>query len=608
MFNMRERSRRDSPGSASTAATQGIGVGKSTLTEQLTMPPVQRKVGGSSVAHWMSEPGTIQANAGPGAPADDRGGQAASVGPGQAMPAMRTPPRLALFGGVETPGRGGISHATTGHDAQAAAPGERMLTEQLGGAGAPPVTANQTGAGDSGGLPIDLRSRMERLFGASFGGVRVHPNSGDPASRGVDAYAKGDDLHFAPGSYDPHSQDGQELIGHELAHVIQQRQGRVPSQPGGSAAAQPAGARGGQADTGLLVDAALEHEAESIGQRVARGETVATGDGTAQGTAIQGGRKGRRKKGKRFPAPGIDKRARHRNMNKSTWGKVPPIGGLGKQPLPKTSPQDDLAQSIDVEEQGLSLTSLQNEEDQGEGEHVDFHDQQDDEDRSSKVPKESKKRRQVRTTHDDEQFEEDEERNRSKFRKLVRGGRTNDDERDDVEEIHESKDPQGEPFGIEDDDELHSNTGHWTTQDDVEEDEVEPPPVKIERKVERKSKTERKTKSTTGGGVDLRRQRKLDRCRYQRHRCDRRAVAWQPVGRSRSEQAGRDQPPPDPRDAAARGDGAGNADAQVHRSGEHHRPRSQSSGDVDDPGRDRPEARAVDHDGGAPVRASGRGA
>jgi hypothetical protein len=85
---VRERNHRDSPGSASTAANQGIGVGKSTLIEQLVMPPVQRKVGGSSSAHSVSESWAIQAKAGPGAPADDRGSQAAaSDGPGQAMPA-----------------------------------------------------------------------------------------------------------------------------------------------------------------------------------------------------------------------------------------------------------------------------------------------------------------------------------------------------------------------------------------------------------------------------------------------------------------------------------------------------------------------------------------
>ena len=44
---------------------------------------------------------------------------------------------------------------------------------------------------------------------------------------GAQAFTRGSEIHFAPGSYQPGSQAGQELLGHELAHVVQQRQGRV---------------------------------------------------------------------------------------------------------------------------------------------------------------------------------------------------------------------------------------------------------------------------------------------------------------------------------------------------------------------------------------------
>jgi hypothetical protein len=201
---VRERIHRDSPGTASTAANQEIGVGKRTLTEQLTMPSVQRKVGGSSAAHLMSDFRTIQAKAGPGAPADDRGSQAAaSDGPGQAMPA-------------------------------------------------------------------DVQRKMEASFGASFADVRIHEGPGAQAL-GARAYTRGTDLYFAPGEYQPNTAAGQELLGHELTHVVQQSRGQV------QATTQLRG-------LGLNDSSALETEADQQGARAARGARV-----TMAGTAPEAG-------------------------------------------------------------------------------------------------------------------------------------------------------------------------------------------------------------------------------------------------------------------------------------------------------------------------------
>jgi len=74
---------------------------------------------------------------------------------------------------------------------------------------------------------------MERSFGADFSNVRVHEGFGggvpgmDASARGAVAYTHGNDLHFAPGAYQPHSREGQQLLGHELTHVVQQRAGRI---------------------------------------------------------------------------------------------------------------------------------------------------------------------------------------------------------------------------------------------------------------------------------------------------------------------------------------------------------------------------------------------
>jgi hypothetical protein len=129
-------------------------------------------------------------------------------------------------------------------------------------------------AGDRGGggapLPGDVRAKMERSFGVDFSDVRVH--TGGAESMGALAYASGSDVYFAAGRYDPHGATGQELLGHELAHVVQQRAGRV-STPQGKGAP-------------IVGDEGLEAEADRAGAAAARGEPAgltASGRPTARG-------------------------------------------------------------------------------------------------------------------------------------------------------------------------------------------------------------------------------------------------------------------------------------------------------------------------------------
>ena len=66
---------------------------------------------------------------------------------------------------------------------------------------------------------------MEPRFGHDFSGVRVHtgPEAGRSArSFGALAYTLGRNLVFRDGQYAPHTSDGQRLLAHELAHVVQQ--------------------------------------------------------------------------------------------------------------------------------------------------------------------------------------------------------------------------------------------------------------------------------------------------------------------------------------------------------------------------------------------------
>jgi hypothetical protein len=65
----------------------------------------------------------------------------------------------------------------------------------------------------------NLVSNMEQLSGMSLSDVQIHENSNEPQKVGALAFAQGNDVHLGPGQ--------QEHLGHELAHVVQQKQGKV---------------------------------------------------------------------------------------------------------------------------------------------------------------------------------------------------------------------------------------------------------------------------------------------------------------------------------------------------------------------------------------------
>ncbi|KYG03766.1 hypothetical protein BE21_04395 [Sorangium cellulosum] len=113
---------------------------------------------------------------------------------------------------------------------------------------------------DVTGIPGPTRAKMEDALGADFSDVRVHPASARAVELGALAFTQGSDIHVAPGQWAPETTEGQELLGHELGHVLQQRAGRV------RATAQLKGA-------GLNDEPALETEADAIGARAAHGST-----------------------------------------------------------------------------------------------------------------------------------------------------------------------------------------------------------------------------------------------------------------------------------------------------------------------------------------------
>ncbi len=79
------------------------------------------------------------------------------------------------------------------------------------------------GAGQS--LDDSIRTEMEPKFGADFGAVKIHTGSeAHGMSEGINAtaFTHGQDIYFKNGAYQPNSDQGKELLAHELTHTVQQ--------------------------------------------------------------------------------------------------------------------------------------------------------------------------------------------------------------------------------------------------------------------------------------------------------------------------------------------------------------------------------------------------
>ena len=76
-------------------------------------------------------------------------------------------------------------------------------------------------------LPKETRAFFEPRFGRDFSSVKVHTDSrADQLVRSINAraFTRGNDIVFGTGEYRPGSLEGKMLLGHELAHVVQQNQ------------------------------------------------------------------------------------------------------------------------------------------------------------------------------------------------------------------------------------------------------------------------------------------------------------------------------------------------------------------------------------------------
>jgi hypothetical protein len=129
------------------------------------------------------------------------------------------------------------------------------------------ATANRINRARGGGQSLDsaVQASAGERMGHDFSGVRVHTGAeSDDLNRQLNAkaFTTGQDIFFRQGAYDPGSSGGQELIAHELTHVVQQSSGAVSG--GSKMTVNPPGD-------------VYEQEADSIAGQIASAKAVSGG-------------------------------------------------------------------------------------------------------------------------------------------------------------------------------------------------------------------------------------------------------------------------------------------------------------------------------------------
>jgi hypothetical protein len=110
--------------------------------------------------------------------------------------------------------------------AQRSAEGQSEIDEE---------TAASINSKRGGGQSLDegISSKAGEVMGHDFSGVSVHNDSqSDQLNKqiGAKAFTTGSDIFFKQGAYNPSSGEGQQLISHELTHVVQQSGNTTPGQ------------------------------------------------------------------------------------------------------------------------------------------------------------------------------------------------------------------------------------------------------------------------------------------------------------------------------------------------------------------------------------------
>jgi hypothetical protein len=158
---------------------------------------------------------------------------------------------------------------------------QRLIAQRQGGpTETDEATASQINQLRGSGQALDgaVQRDMGHKIGADFSGVSVHdsPEADDLNKRlGAKAFTTGQDIFFRQGEYSPESQSGQELLAHELTHVVQQREGATAS-PAAKMVVNPP-------------DDSYEREADTVARQVTGSAAVQAqeDDELLQGKSIQ---------------------------------------------------------------------------------------------------------------------------------------------------------------------------------------------------------------------------------------------------------------------------------------------------------------------------------
>lgn len=139
---------------------------------------------------------------------------------------------------------------------------------EAGMAAAPDLEASINQARGGGQAIADnIRQPMEVAFGADFSKVKVHTDGqSDQLNRSIQAraFTTGQDVFFRSGEYNPESRGGQELLAHELTHVVQQNRKMVERSP--------------QSVEQLQQHSATQTPSASVGDRIKTGTEDFSGD------------------------------------------------------------------------------------------------------------------------------------------------------------------------------------------------------------------------------------------------------------------------------------------------------------------------------------------
>jgi len=194
--------------------------------------------------------------------------------PGMCVPVELARATVSLAAAQPKPGRAQLASRSAAvsslrrRDASAAQP--RPASPQVQAASLQPGRARLVGGGRPLSAPV--RRPLEEFFQADLSTVRIHEG---PAANaiGAAAFTLGENIYFAPGRFAPQTQAGLQLLGHELSHVVQQRQGLVVNPF--------------SAGIAVVQDPTLEAEAERMGQLLAT--TASSRAGRSVGQAKRAG-------------------------------------------------------------------------------------------------------------------------------------------------------------------------------------------------------------------------------------------------------------------------------------------------------------------------------